>query len=123
MTPPGPLPRDPVAIHVSSVRFVREQDGKPERLLKCRLKESFKLNSDVQRAYLVQIVSGGQPSVALCLKTGHGPDQNLVREIGAAFAAIFVRQEHLDIMFLNEAQEPALTSVCAPFYAVLPPGH
>src|SRR5262249_48127644 len=34
------------------------------------------------------------------------------------FAAIFVRQEHLDILFLNEAQEPSLKSVCAPFYAV-----
>lgn len=31
MTPSGPLPRDPIAIQVSSLRFVREQDGKPER--------------------------------------------------------------------------------------------
>jgi hypothetical protein len=116
MTPSGPLPRDPIAIQVSSLRFVREQDGKPERLLKSQLVRLFKQNSHIQRAYLVQICSGDVLGVALCLKSKCGPDQNLVREIGALFAGIFVRQEHLDILFLTEVQESALTPVCAPFY-------
>ncbi len=95
---------------------MREQDGKPERVLKSQLGKLFKQNSDIQRAYLVQISSGDVSGVALCLKSKRGPDQNLVREIGALFAGIFVRREHLDILFLTEAQESALTTVCAPFY-------
>jgi hypothetical protein len=100
------------------VIFLREQDGKPERLLKRRLVESFKQRGDVLHAYLAQISSEGQPSVALCLKTSQGPDQNLVQEIGAMFAAIFGRHEHLDILFLNEKRELAVASVCAPFFAL-----
>jgi hypothetical protein len=123
MTFPDPSPKEPREIHVTSVQFLREQDGKPEQILKSRLIESFKRHSDVQRAYLAQVSSGRQQSVALCLKTGHGPDPNLVREIGAIFAAIFVRQQHLDILFLNEPQESELTSVCTPFFAVSTPGH
>jgi hypothetical protein len=123
MTSSGPLPRDAVTIHVSSLRFIREQDGKPERILKSRLTECFKKRSDVQRAYLAQIISGDLSGVALCLKTQHGPDETLVREIGAVFAGIFVRQEHLDVMFLSETQESALTSVCAPFYVVSTPAY
>ena len=118
MTFPDPSSKEPRKIHVTNVQFLREQDGKPERLLKSRLLESFKQNGDVQRAYLAQVNSGRQPSVALCLKTVHGQDQNLVREIGKVFAAVFGMKEHLDILFLNEAQELALISVCAPFFAV-----
>jgi len=102
---------------------VCEQDGKPERLIKSRLVESFKERSDVQRAYLAQISVGDQSGVALCLKTRHGPDQTLVREIGAIFAAIFGGREHLDILFLNETQELELRRVCPPFYLVSTPAH
>jgi type III secretion system (T3SS) SseB-like protein len=123
MTFPNPSPKEPREIHVTNVQFLREQDGKPEQLLKSRLIESFNRHGDVRRAYLAQVSSGRQPNVALCLKTAHGPDQNLVREIGAIFAAIFVRQEHLDILFLSDTQESALTSVCAPFFAASVPGH
>ncbi|MFY9760114.1 MAG: hypothetical protein WAK32_06950 [Xanthobacteraceae bacterium] len=87
-----------------------------QNVLKSQLVRLFKQNSRIQCAYLVQISSGDVSGVALCLKSKCGPDQNLVREIGAVFAGIFVRQEHLDILFLTEAQETALTTVCAPFY-------
>ncbi|MHB1530017.1 MAG: hypothetical protein ACYCXT_11435 [Acidiferrobacteraceae bacterium] len=69
-----------------------------------------------RRSSPAQVISGDQPSVALCLKMRHGADPNLVREIGSIFSALFVRQEHLDILFLNESHELALRSVCAPFY-------
>jgi len=117
------LPRELQEIHVKNVRFLREHDGKPERVLKSRLVECLKGYRDLQRAYLAQVSSGGQPYVALCLRTGHGPDQSLLKEIGAIFAAIFVRQEHLDILFVNEAQESALKGVCAPFFSASAPGH
>ena len=95
MNVPDPSPEAPREIHVPGVRFLREQDGSPERLLKSRLLESLKQRAGVQHAYLAQISSGGQSGVALCLKTDHGPDPNLVREIGAIFAAIFGGHEHL----------------------------
>jgi hypothetical protein len=113
-----PLPREPSEIRLDNLGFLREHDGKPERILKSRLIQSFERYDDVRRAYLVQIVSGGQLSVALCLKTEYGPIQSLVQEIGSIFAAIFVRQEHLDILFLKEVQELALKRVCAPFYVM-----
>jgi hypothetical protein len=79
--------------------------------------ESFKQCADIERAYLAQISSGNQAGVALCLKTRHGQNPDLMREIGTIFSAIFARQAHLDILFLSESQELALRSVCAPFYA------
>jgi hypothetical protein len=123
MTSPDPSTKESRTIRAPDVRFLREQDGSSERLLKSRLVGPFKQRVDVQRAYLAQISSGDQSGVALCLRTRHGPDPNLVREIGAIFATIFVRQEHLDILFLNDSQESALRSVCTPFYAVPAPSH
>lgn len=110
--------RPPLKIPVAELRFLREQDGKPEQLLKSRLAESFQRNPSVQRAYLALISSGGQVSVALCLKARAGPDSNIVREAGDAFSTVFAKQQHLDILFLSEAQESALSEVCSPFYAV-----
>lgn len=103
-------------MYLSDIRFLREQDGEPERLLKARLVETFGHRDEVQRAYLAQISTANQSGVALCLKTRHGPDLNILRDVGAIFAGLFGRQEHLDIVFLKETQESALRKVCNPFY-------
>jgi hypothetical protein len=95
-----PSHREPREIQIHRLRFIREHDGKPERVLKDRLVEFFTQRAKVQRAYLAQVSSGDQPGVALCLTTRHGPDHNLAREVGSIFAALFVRQEHIDILFL-----------------------
>jgi hypothetical protein len=116
---PNPSAKDSHA--AVGIRFLGEQDGKPERLLKSQLVESFKGRDEVQRAYLAQITSGDQPGVALCLKTRQGPDSNIIRDVGAIFAGLFVTQEHLDVLFLSATQESALRNVCAPFYAVSAP--
>ncbi|MGH8226777.1 MAG: hypothetical protein ACRET2_04000 [Steroidobacteraceae bacterium] len=50
--------------------------------------ESFKQREEIQRAYLAQVMSGEQAGVALCIRTQHGADPNLVRAIGSKFAAI-----------------------------------
>ena len=123
MTLPDPSSKEPRAVRVPGVRFLREQDGEPERLLKNRLVESFKQRGGVQHAYLAQISSGDQLGVALCLKTDHGPDPNLIREIGGIFGGIFGGHEHLDCLFLNETQESALRRVCTPFYVASTPAH
>lgn len=106
-------------MRVPEVRFLGEQDGKPERVLKGRLAESFKLRGEVQRAYLARVISGDQAGVALCIKARDGADPSLVRQVGSVFASIFAKQAHLDILFLSESQEQALRNVCAPFYAVV----
>jgi len=51
------------------IRFLREQDGPPERELKNELANLFVSNSNVLRAYLVCVAYKGKPglSVALCL--------------------------------------------------------
>lgn len=117
----GPDSKQPRAMHPSDIRFLREQDGESERLLKARLVESFRNRDEVQRAYLAQISSDNQSGVALCLRTRHGPDPNIVREVGAIFARLFVKQEHLDILFLSEAQESVLRNICNPFYLASAP--
>lgn len=109
--------KEPRVMRVPYVQFLGEQDGKPERLLKDRLVESFMQREDVQRAYLAQFISGDQIGVALCMTVRYGADAKLVREIGSIFASIFVSRAHLDILFLSEPQESALKKVCAPFYA------
>jgi hypothetical protein len=113
--------KEPRAMPVSGIRFLREQDGKPERALKDRLVESFKQRDEVLGAYLAQVRLSDQSVVALCLKTRHGPDPNIVREVGAIFGGLFVTQEHLDVLFLNETQESALRNVCIPFYVAPAP--
>lgn len=123
MTVPNRPSKELRAVREIGIQFLREQDGKPERLLKDRLVEYFKQCDEVQKAYLAQISSGDQSGVALCLKTRHGADLKIVREIGAVFAGLFVKQEHLDILFLNETLELSLRSVCKPFYAVLALTH
>lgn len=107
--------RAPEEVRVSNLRFLREQDGVPERLLKSRLAEMFAQHSGVQRAYLAQISSGGQHGVALCIKSGGGADLNLVQDIGVIFASIFGAHEHLDILFLSNEQQVLLEQVCPPF--------
>ena len=123
MTMSKPSPKGPRTMRVPKLRFLGEQDGRPERLLKGRLSESFKQHEEVQRVYLAQVVSGDQVGVALCMKARHGADRDLVREIGSIFASIFAKQAHLDILFLSEAQELALRNVCAPFYTATVPAR
>jgi hypothetical protein len=54
--------------------------------------------------------------VTLCLKCSFAANQSLLGKLGDIFAAMFGSHEHLDIVFLREAQERELRLVCAPFY-------
>jgi hypothetical protein len=101
---------------IAGIRFVGEQDGIPEQLLKTRLVARFKRHATVQRAYLAQINVGDKPGVALCLRSDAGPDRHLVLEIGAIFAGIFGAHEHLDVLFVTELQELDLKRLCPAFY-------
>ena len=106
----------PQEVQVPGVQFIGEQDGPPEQLLKKELSEQFQKDKDVIRAYLAKIKIGEQAGVSLCLRNHLGPNQGLAQKIGSIFGMIFNASEHLDIMFLTDAQESDLIKVCSPFF-------
>src|SRR5580704_7536699 len=117
--------RPPQQIRARRLKFVGEQDGPPERTLKARLIELFEQKGGVRRAYLARITFEGTDahSVALCLYAGSAArilvekaERDLVEKIGGIFASIFVRQEHIDIMFANKTQVAELDQCCRPFF-------
>jgi hypothetical protein len=102
-------------VHVQpTVRFVGEQDGEPERLLKTALVAELRVLPEVKRAYLARVEYPDGIHVALCLAAPEDP--SLVDRIGSRFNEIFGRPEHLDILFLRPAQETELQRVCTPFH-------
>jgi hypothetical protein len=99
-----------------TVRFLGEQDGGPEQVLKQSLRSLLVSRPAVARGYLAR-VNYGDPAaheVALCI--GGPTDEVLVKEVASAFANQFGRAAHLDVMFLSPAQEIELRQVCRPFY-------
>lgn len=111
-------PMDPrtEAVQVRSLEFLCEQNGPPENLLKSRLADCLRKYRGVARAYLAQVRAEGKPGVILCIRNVNGADSALVKDIGEIFAGIFGAHEHLDILFLDDAQEASLGSVCQPFF-------
>jgi hypothetical protein len=105
-------------VRVHEIRFLGEQDGPPERLLKDRLADFFRRDGSVSRAYLARVDfgEGKEASVVLALRTQFGPDKGMVEKVGTIFADVFNAKEHLDIMFLTDTQEAELTKACQPFF-------
>jgi hypothetical protein len=101
---------------VPAIRFLREQDGLVERQLEGLLIRLFEQHSSVIRAYLAQVDVGGRLSVALCLRTASGVEDAILDAVGKTFAAMFNEGQHLDILFLDAAQEAALVKVCPAFF-------
>jgi len=99
-----------------SVRFLQEHDGAAERSLKDALTALFRSSETVQRAYLARVDYGDPKAfeVALCLRADE--NASLVAAVGKVFANIFSSDEHLDTIFLTEARERELRSVCRPFF-------
>lgn len=105
-------------IHVSELRFLREQDGPNERLLKQDLILLFNDNAYIESAYLAKAAYGSDSpeSVALCIESTIESDIDLVTRIQRTFASIFAKEEHLDILFMNTDQQLVIANVCLPFY-------
>jgi hypothetical protein len=109
--------KDPEEFQVPQVRFLGEQDGAPERELKCRLSQFFQSDQSVTTAFLARVAYGGESfAVALCLRAQLGPDRGLAEKVGKIFASMFGGHEHLDIIFLSEMQEAELARICKPFF-------
>jgi len=100
------------------MRFIGEQDGPPERDLKARLVDFFHQDKSIRSAYLARVLYDDQTTenVVLCLQTQSGPDRYLAEKIGQIFGSMFGSQEHLDIIFISDAQKPELSKVCKPFF-------
>lgn len=115
---PKAFRRKPQEIRVLEIRFLGEQDGPPEQLLKNRLADFFRRDRSVSRAYLAQVDfgEGKDTSVVLGLRTKFGSDKDIIEKVGTIFADVFDGKEHLDIMFLNDGQETQLSKACSPFF-------
>jgi len=108
-------PKRETEVHIQrTVRFVGEQDGEPERLLKNALVAELLGVPELKCAYLARVEYPDGVHVALCLAAPEDP--RLLERIGARFAEIFGRHEHLDILFLGPSQEAELRRVCTPFH-------
>ena len=104
--------------NVPSIRFVSEQDGPPEKELKAALADAFRRWPTVERAYLCRVTYDNPYAheVALCLRTLSKPNRQLVNDASAVFASLFGKDQHLDILFLTDAQETEVALVCPLFY-------
>jgi hypothetical protein len=102
----------------STIRFLGEQDGPPERELKSHLATLLADERAVHRAYLARLQYGNSTTwdVALCLAATNPDIKALNDRVGRLFAAIFRRDAYLDILFLSKIQEAELSNVCPPFY-------
>ncbi len=116
------------------VQFVGEQDGPPERELKDRLATSLR-PMGVRKAYLAVVSyaerkgpqnasgdgAGPELNVALCVSLNDGAAEKgeIVQRASHDFAAMFGPTQHMDIIFLTDQQEAALSKVCHPFYIAM----
>jgi hypothetical protein len=104
------------------IRFVGEQDGKPERELKVAFCKLFASGDAVQRAYLLR-VNYGNPSitdVALALVVAPEAGNELLGDVQAVFHSMFGIGQHLDIFFASSTQEADISLVCRPFFGTAP---
>jgi hypothetical protein len=111
--------KEPEELRVPQVRFVVEQDGPPERVLKGKLADFFRDEKCVARAYLVRADLGGRQgiTVVLALLAKSGAEKQIVKQVGTIFASVFNSTQHLDIIFLTEDQELDLKESCPAFFA------
>jgi len=115
-SPDSPQSHIPERHQASGLRFLTEQDGPSERLLKAKLVEFFNRDKSVQQAYLARVEMNKLESVAVCLKTRFGEDLGMAEKIGRVFATVFGPDQFMDILFLTDEREAELRAACPPFF-------
>jgi hypothetical protein len=111
-----------VQAHRKHPRFVAEQDGPYERLLKEKLAAAFLSEGFVGRAYLVQadLQDGTGINVVLALRAlpwaSLHDEQQAAERVGTIFASLFHKDAHVDILFLKDHTEAEVRDVCPPFF-------
>jgi type III secretion system (T3SS) SseB-like protein len=113
-----PPPKDAAAAQVLRVRFLCEQDGPIERVIKGRWSPIFAANPEVRRAFLVRAAYETETDqhVILAICSSSGPDPRLLKSLQEPYQAIFHRDCPLDMVFVTTAQEAQIENVCPAFY-------
>jgi hypothetical protein len=112
----GASGRKPDEICAQQMTFLGEQDGAVERQLKEKLVQVFLQDGTVNRAYLARAVIDGSRTVILGVRAEGANESRLAAQVGSAFASIFNARQHLDIVFLSDAQHAEVSRVCRPFF-------
>jgi hypothetical protein len=112
----NPFAGKQVAASVPRIGFLGEQ-GSPHYELKTQLSRAFKGLPNVRTAYLARVAEGPSTGLRLCVRTELGYDRCVLRSADAAFAALPIEPQTLEVLFVDEEQERELRRVCAPFYA------
>ena len=100
-------------------QFLVEKDGQSERDLKALLVDLLKREKSVHRAYLARIAFGEPKEISVALFLWADTANNhraMVKLISDAFASMFHASQHMDIMFLSDAQETQLRKCCKAFF-------
>ena len=111
--------KSPIAEYQApSLRFVGEQDGLAERELKALWVGILSQTPGIARAFLARAASGAdeEPNVMLCICPRVHEPHTLVQQLAVPFRAAFGADQHLDIVFLNAAQEADVALVAKPFF-------
>jgi hypothetical protein len=124
---------EPKEWRTGGVRFLAEQIGPAEDQFKSALTKRFPSDARIRRAYLVRVAypgsgpqrgevenrgrdgSGAPVEVLLCVAAPE--DLAIVQIVGEEFQKIFHGSQHMDTLFLTDAQEREVTKVAQPFYA------
>jgi hypothetical protein len=111
------LRRGPQVHRRQQIRFLTEQDGPSERILKQALERVFPVFPGIEHVYLVRVDYGdsSQYEVALCVR---GPeDIRILQVVEEEFAKIFGSTQHLDTIFIDQDQESEVRQVAQPFFS------
>jgi hypothetical protein len=126
--------RDPKEWRTGGVNFLAEQIGPAEDQFKSALSKRFTADARIRRAYLVRVAypatgpqraevenrgpdgSGAPVEVLLCVAAPE--DVVIVEIVGEEFRKLFHSSQHMDTLFLTDAQEREVTKVARPFYTV-----
>lgn len=124
---------EPKEWRTGGVNFLAEQMGPAEDQFKSALSKRFAIDSRVRRAYLVRVAyptsgpqrakmenrgpEGSAAPVEVLLCVAAPEDIAIVQIVGEEFQKIFHSSQHMDTLFLTDAQEREVTKVARPFYS------
>jgi hypothetical protein len=112
-------------VNIGHPRFLAGQSGPFEDQLKERLCLMFDRTGGVAKAYLLRVAyeGGFDRGVLLGLSADEKKMDSIAAQVGEIFAALFSRDQCLDIVLLDDDSEKDAAAVCTPFYARSSRGH
>lgn len=102
---------------VDKIRYLREQDGVPERIFKAKLTRQFALTSEVERAYLLRAeLDGRMPAIVLALRGDSAQEERIATLLSTVFMGLFQADQKLQTRFINGDEEAQIVGLCRPFF-------